>query len=460
MVPLLLRFVGGARAAGLRISTAEVLDCLRHLGFVDLLEEAQFKSVLQANFAKSRREQAHFERLYRLFFHELRQDPSIARSPELAEKIRAILQPLQAAAGADPSLRALIDFLAGDPAGLLKRLPPPAAGARPQAGPATEGGGAGGRRLDLLERIRMLEEQLAQAVADRRDALGWEERRDLAGHFQDRLDAARRLLSEPVSHRERAGEGRGFYRHVVDDLGGVHFASLTPREVEAMREAIEQLVRRLKDRIGRRRAARRRGALDVKKTLRRAAAFQGVPLEVFYRRRPPRKAKIVTLCDVSGSVWSAARFMLNMLHSLQGCFAQVRSFIFVAGVDEVSEVFKRYAVNPAIDKILKEAAIDYNAATDYGRSLADFRRRYMEALNRQTTLIIIGDGRCNYTPPEEGILAQMRARCRRVIWLNPEARQFWYSGDSEMRVFEAVCDEVRPCQNLNQLLEFITSLVV
>jgi hypothetical protein len=29
-----------------------------------------------------------------------------------------------------------------------------------------------------------------------------------------------------------------------------------------------------------------------------------------------------------------------------------------------------------------------------------------------------------------------------------------------MRVFEAVCDEVRPCQNLNQLLEFITSLVI
>jgi len=64
----------------------------------------QFKSVLQANFAKSRREQAHFERLYRLFFHELRQDPSIARSPELAEKIRAILQPLQAAP-ARPVLR-------------------------------------------------------------------------------------------------------------------------------------------------------------------------------------------------------------------------------------------------------------------------------------------------------------------------------------------------------------------
>jgi hypothetical protein len=460
MVPLLLRFVAAARSAGLRISTSEVLDGLAQLEFVDPLEETQFKSVLQANFAKSRREQAHFERLYRLFFHELRQDPSIARSPDLAGPIREILQALPAASDADPSLRALLDFLAGDPAGLLARRPSASLGGRPQAVPDAGGGGAGGRRMGLLERIRMLEEQLARAVAERRDALGWEERRDLIEHFQDRLDAARRLLSEPVAHREKAEERQRNDRHVVDELGEVHFASLTPREVEAMREAIEQLVRRLKDRVGRRRAARRRGALDVKKTLRRAAPFQGVPFEVFYRRRPPRKAKIVTLCDVSGSVWSAARFMLTMIYSLQECFAQVRSFIFVAGVEEVSEVFKRFAINPAIDKILKEAQIDYHAATDYGQSLTGFRRDYMEALNRQTTLIVIGDGRCNYTPPQDRILAEMRARCRRLIWLNPEARQFWFTGDSEMRAFEAVCDEVRPCQNLNQLLAFITALVL
>jgi hypothetical protein len=123
-------------------------------------------------------------------------------------------------------------------------------------------------------------------------------------------------------------------------------------------------------------------------------------------------------------------------------------------------VFKQYPINPAIDKILKAAGIDYNAATDYGRTLRNFRKNYLNILTRQTTLIIIGDGRCNYTNPEEGILAEMRARCRRLIWLNPEARQFWYSGDSEMRVFEAFCDKVRPCQNLNQLLDFITSLVL
>lgn len=456
---MLLRFVTGARAAGLRVSTAEVLDCLQHLERIDPLEAAQFKAVLQANFAKSRREQAHFERLFRLFFHELRQDPSIARSPELAAAIQSILQSLQPAAGSDPALQAMVDFLAGDPVRLLERMPVGGGEGGPPGLPSSAGGSSAGRRMELADRIRMLEAQLAQALAERRDELGWEERRDLSEHFQDRLAVARRLIGEAGAN-PLPPEGRRPLRHPLDELGAVHFASLTPREVEAMREAIALLVRRLKDRVTRRQAARRRGMLDVKKTLRRAAAYAGVPLEVFHRRRPPRKAKIVTLCDVSGSVWSAARFMLNMLYSLQGCFAQVRSFIFVAGVQEVSDVFKQHAVNPAIEKILKDADIDYNAATDYGRTFREFRQHYLDILNRQTTLILIGDGRCNYTDPQEGILAEMRARCRRLIWLNPEAFQFWYTGDSEMRVFESVCDEVRPCQNLNQLLAFITALVL
>ena len=76
------------------------------------------------------------------------------------------------------------------------------------------------------------------------------------------------------------------------------------------------------------------------------------------------------------------------------------------------------------------------------------------------TLIIIGDGRSNYSNPEVEILDEMRDRCRRLIWLNPETRQFWYSGDSEMRTYEGSCHEVRPCRNLNQLLDFIKDLVL
>ena len=454
MVSLVLRFVLSARAAGLRASTSEVLDCLSHLERVDLLDEAQFKSVLQANFAKSRREQVHFERLYQLFFHEQRQQPSIVGSVALADLIRAILQALAPPAGTDLLLQALLDFLGGNPAALLGQLSP--AGQRMGGHGGTA---AAGRRL-LPSGLDALEESLAAAVAARRAELGWEERRDLLEHFQDRLDSARRLLGQPLRARADTDRTVRSYRQRIDDLGEIHFASLTPREVEAMREVIEQLVRRLKDKASRRRAAGRRGVLDVKKTLRRAAACEGLPFKVFYRRRPKRKAKIVALCDVSGSVWSAARFMLNMLYSLQECFTQVRSFIFVSGLAEVTNIFEDQAINPAIDMILKEADIDYNAATDYGQTFREFRQNYMDILNKQTTLIVIGDGRSNYTDPQVAILEAMRSRSRRLVWLNPETEQFWATGDSEMRALAAVCDAVQPCQNLNQLSDFITSLVL
>ena len=71
MVNLILQFVACARADSIRVSTAEVMDCLEQVPLVDVLDERQFNAVLRANFAKSRREQWRFDHLYHLFFHEL-----------------------------------------------------------------------------------------------------------------------------------------------------------------------------------------------------------------------------------------------------------------------------------------------------------------------------------------------------------------------------------------------------
>ncbi len=149
-----------------------------------------------------------------------------------------------------------------------------------------------------------------------------------------------------------------------------------------------------------------------------------------------------------------------MIYSLQECFIQVRTFIFVSGLDEVTRIFENYEINQAITKVLGEADVNYSASTDYGVTLRQFKKRRLDILNKKTTLIIIGDARTNYANPEEEILEEMRERCRRVVWLNPETELFWNSGDSEMRTYQPHCHEVRLCQNLNQLLEFIQKLVL
>jgi len=56
-------------------------------------------------------------------------------------------------------------------------------------------------------------------------------------------------------------------------------------------------------------------------------------------------------------------------------------------------------------------------------------------------------------------LGQMRDRCRRVIWLNPEPENLWGTGDSEMMTYATHCHEVRACRNVNQLISFIEELV-
>src|SRR5512137_621327 len=74
MVKLIQQFVSCCRAAGMRVSTSEVLDSLNQMPLIDPTDEYQFRSLLRSNFAKSIKDVQHFDRLYHLFFHEMRMD--------------------------------------------------------------------------------------------------------------------------------------------------------------------------------------------------------------------------------------------------------------------------------------------------------------------------------------------------------------------------------------------------
>ncbi len=460
MQNLILKFVDSARAAGLRISTSETLDCLNQLQHIDPLEESQFSRTLRANFAKSHRDQHLFNHLYDLFFHELRDNENLSGSEKISHIKNEIKIRLKADMGNDGPMVPIIEFLDGNPANYLQRLRQ-----IESEGTGTTrgvGSGFGGmvRRLDIMLAINRAGVSVSQFLAKNRTRIHWETRQDIETHYQQRRDSALRLLTgNRTSGNKRQRTRKSYDRH-LGKLGETAFTSLTRKEVEEMRDAIRALVRKLKDTVTLRYAVHARGVLDVKKTLRKAARYQGLPMEIVYRKKPPRRGKIVVLCDVSGSVWSSAKFMLNMLYSLQECFTKVRSFIFVSGLDEVSHFFEDHDVDQAIDRVMSDADIAYDASTDYGQTFREFKTDYLDILNKKTTLIIIGDGRSNYTNPEAGILNEMREKCRRVLWLNPETEVFWYSGDSEMRTYQEICNEVRPCGNLNQLIEFIRELIL
>jgi uncharacterized protein with von Willebrand factor type A (vWA) domain len=315
-------------------------------------------------------------------------------------------------------------------------------------------------RFNVLIQITAAAAAVAAFLEENPQGMDDRVRRDLKGHFEDRLESARSLLLFEPRPGDAGTKKVKTYEQRLKELGERPFSSFTHQELEEMREAIDKLVRKLKNTVSRRFAVRDRGNLDVKKTLRASARYNGVPLEIKYRRKALRKTRIVTLCDVSGSVWAAARFMLNLLYSLQDCFDKVHSFVFVDRLTEVTPIFEEHDVNEAIRRVLQEADVHYAAQTDYGETFRHFKREYMEILTKKTTLIIVGDGRSNYLHPEDAILGEMRDRCRRVIWLNPEYEDLWGTGDSEIKTYLHACHEVRPCRNVNQLIAFIEELVL
>lgn len=460
MEAMILQFAACARASRLRVSTAEVMDCLAQLQLIDVLDEARFRRVLRANFAKSQREQHHFDHLYHLFFHELQTADAAIGAVSLAGPTRAARDWIRQQHGSQPELAVIADFMAGEPTDYLALLETiDSDGDRQYRGP---GGNLGSlvRRFPILRALNRADEAVDAFLAAHRDDLHWETRDQLARHLRRRIAVARDLLVRDSSQRATAPPRPTPQQGTADTLAERDFNTLSPSEVIRVREAIARLVRKLKETTARRQAKRRRGALDVKKTLRRAAGCQGLPMAPVYRKKTPGKARIAVLCDISGSVWSSARFMLTVLHALQTCFERVRSFVFVADLAEVSRFFDINDAERAVEKVFGQVGIDMGASTDYGASLRCFRSRYMDAVNKKTTVIVMGDGRTNYANPEATVLSEIRERSRRLIWLNPETEAFWYSGDSAMRTYTPICNAVHPCRNLAQLTDFVKDLVL
>ncbi|NOY69030.1 MAG: VWA domain-containing protein [Deltaproteobacteria bacterium] len=459
MLDLIIRFSKACRSAGMRVSTSEVIDSVKQLEYIDVTDENRFKYLLRANFAKSRREQKNFDRLYDLFFHE--KEPEKSPDPALQRhaEIRELIESFSGDAGQTPIDAALKAFLKGNPIPYITEMQRLETKNEYTPKGLKSNLGQLSSRLEVMLRINAMRNRLLNLPAQSGENAP-EARHRAVDHLLKRLDAAYGMLTEESTpYNDGLKQIRTHKKH-YSDIGERPFSSLSPREVAEMRDVIKQMIRKLKDRASRRWAARNKGVIDVRKTLRYAGRFQGIPIDIKYRNKRLRKAKIVTLCDVSGSVWSAARFMLNMLYSMQDCFSSVNSFAFVCATTDVTEIFEKNEVNQAIEKVMSNADIDFNALTDYGEVFFQFKRDHIHLLNKKTTIIIVGDGRSNYHNPRQDILAEMREKCRRIIWLNPEPEAFWGTGDSEMNTFKAFCHEVRPCRNLNQLIDFVEDLVM
>jgi len=185
-------------------------------------------------------------------------------------------------------------------------------------------------------------------------------------------------------------------------------------------------------------------------------AYDGAIFDLQWKSVKVDRPKVFAICDVSGSVASYARFMLMFLYSLDEVMPKVRSFAFSSDLAEVTELFNRNKIEDAIAKALR----DYGGgSTDYGQALLDFKKLCLDDVDNRTTIIFLGDARNNYGDTHVEVMKEIYDRSKRVIWLNPESRVSWNTGDSEMRRYGTYSHQVEECNSLMHLERVVGNLL-
>jgi uncharacterized protein with von Willebrand factor type A (vWA) domain len=452
----IIDFIAGLRAAGVRISIAESADAFRAVEMLGAQDREAFRIALRSTLVKEPQDISLFEQLFSLYFGSEAPPPMFNAADELtppdmnllAEAIRdftghlrdmleRLLQGKQLSREELKQLGELVGLQQADHPALSQWM------ARRMQ-----------RALGLPE-VREALQELWQTL----DQLGMN--RQTLEQLQDLVQANMESMEEQIERfagtniaRNMAEAGRP---EAGPDLMHRAFRYLSDAEAEELHKQVRRLAAQLRSRVALRQKRGKSGTLDAKATIRANQRYGGVPIELRHRKRH-LKPKLALICDISTSMRHCAEFMLTLIYELQDQVGRARSFAFIADMEEVSQPFAEFPTQRAIEEVLNQLPPGYYN-TDLGNSLDTFNRRYLDAVDHRTTVIVLGDGRNNFNDPRLELLQEIRRRSRRVVWLNPEPATMWGTGDSDMLAYLPLADAVFEVGNLAQLAAAVDKLL-
>lgn len=465
----LVSFIQVLRTHDVRISPAETLDAMHVATTLGYSDRTLLRDGLGMTLAKTPEEETIFLQCFDRFFDRKLSDFSEEQqesTPEADEQDSSAsednrrdeageenaLSPLNEAAQSDPQLQELMQ------SDLMQALVNNDRNALSLA-MSRAGEGAGLQQIQMFTQKGQFTRKILDAMGEEqiREAVIALERADSPALPQ--LQRYRDILREQVRDYVEGqyllhAEGKT-QQFMEDVLSKTRLSNIEHTYVHRVHDLVRKMAKKLAARHARKRRQYRRGQLNMPRTMRAGIANDGLMFDVYWRRTRKEKPQILAICDVSGSVAAYAKFLLLFLYSLQDVLPRVRSFAFSSNLGEVSELFEQYPVEKAIELVNWK----YGGATDYGTALTDFANLALEDINSNTTVIMLGDARNNKGDPKLEIMQSIYQRSRQVIWLNPESRRAWGTGDSDMHRYQSACHFAAECNNLKQLERIIDQLL-
>jgi len=465
MLAVLEGMITELRRIGVPISLSERIDAVQSLEYLPLAERDDVKAALRAALVKSHDHELAFDALFDLYFSS-----PAGRTQESAADGQSAGADGQGGAGGgsfgsmdDAGLTELLLAALHDGNDAMIRT---IAGIFVDRHAAVEPGRPVAGTYYVFRTLRALDPDklMARLVEADRHA---EEQSALMRRLQQegreaQLQRLRQVVESEVRRRLVADRGADAVAHTLRHPlpEDVDFLTSSREQIVAMRGVLDPLTRRLAGRLAAKRRHRRRGALDFRRTVRESLGTGGVPVNPVFRKPRPSKPELFVLADISGSVATFAAFTLQLMFALRSQFSRVRSFVFVDGIDEVTEVLQR---SPDVIDATRHinangSGVWLDGRSDYGHALESFWEQWGGQVRKRTTVIVLGDARTNYHDPAEGVLKAVKQQAGHLFWLNPEPRAAWNSGDSVIARYQPYCDAVHECRNIRQLRGFVEEL--
>lgn len=405
------------RLEGLTVGVQETADAAQILISLGLTDREQVKAALRTVFAKSREEQASFDRVFDGFFvseETMRQQAKdqMEREQALEEGRREAEEDLQ---------------IRGEPMHLREDLKEVYA-TMPE---------------EERERLRQLMERYKGNI-DRHP--------DLYGNFIHSVFT--RALLEQQMKMEDAGLG---VEESDPELGLLYRDIAQFRDVEIPRAItlISAITRQINGELSAKRQKKSHsGQLDFRRTIRRGLETGGSLNRLSFKRKAKRRKKLVILCDVSGSMMQFSEFALRFIQSMNQTSDSSRVFLFSEDLVEANafslqnmDLFRSYVRDSGL----------YGRGTDLGTALERLCNMQPSVLGPSATLLILSDTKTIDLPRAVKWLMEAKRMAGRVVWMNPIPENKWPYLRSVQTVLQ-LCQMI-PCSTLSALAAACRKLV-
>ena len=405
------------RLEGLTVGVQETADAAQILISLGLTDREQVKAALRTVFAKSREEQASFDRVFDGFF--VSEETMRRQAKEQMEREQA-LEEGRREAEEDLQIR-------GEPMHLREDLKEVYA-TMPE---------------EERERLRQLMERYKGNI-DRHP--------DLYGNFIHSVFT--RALLEQQMKMEDAGLG---VEESDPELGLLYRDIAQFRDVEIPRAItlISAITRQINGELSAKRQKKSHsGQLDFRRTIRRGLETGGSLNRLSFKRKAKRRKKLVILCDVSGSMMQFSEFALRFIQSMNQTSDSSRVFLFSEDLVEANafslqnmDLFRSYVRDSGL----------YGRGTDLGTALERLCSMQPSVLGPSATLLILSDTKTIDLPRAVKWLMEAKRMAGRVVWMNPIPENKWPFLRSVQTVLQ-LCQMI-PCSTLSALAAACRKLV-